>query len=303
MANDLIIGAASNYTWEHLKYWVTSIRKTGYQGDVVLVATNIKRETLEKLAEYNVDFFLYGKKDENGDYVSETGSAPHVERFFYIWNFLKTTKKRYDFVIATDTRDVIFQTNPTEWYDDCLLSGNRRQQLIVASEGIRFSDEPWNNRNIYETFGPFFHQQMADNLVYNVGVIAGEHKYICDLMLLIFQMSINRPIPIVDQAVFNFLIQTEPYKSCTSFTNNDDAWAAQLGVTYEAVAAGAGDIGLSIANDPSKMILYQAMYQDIQPKLTEDGLVVNHNGTPFVIVHQYDRTAAWTNKIIGRLES
>lgn len=300
MAKDLIIGAASNYTWDQLKYWVNSIKKSGFTGDVVLVGTNLKRETLEKLAENDINLFLYGKKNENGDYEAPNNGAPHVERFFYIWHYLMNCKEEYNFVIATDTRDVIFQQDPSEWINNFIFTSLK--SLFASSEGIKFKDEPWNNNNMLEAFGPFFQNQMKDNLVYNVGVIAGEYDIVRDLMLMIFQMSINRPIPIVDQAVYNFMLQQEPYKTFTNYMTNDDAWAAQLGVTLDAVQSGAGDIGLNFGNDPSKQILYQTMYQDKQPALTDDGVVVNHDGKPFVIVHQYDRTHSWKEKITTRYE-
>lgn len=300
MVKDLIIGAASNYTWDQLKHWVNSIKRSGFTGDIVVVGTNLKNDTLEKLAENGVNLYLYGNKDEEGNYTSNTNFAPHVERFFYIWNFLNTTEEDYQFVIATDTRDVIFQTNPTTWFEECMFGGYKA--LVASSEGIKYKDEPWNNRNFLECFGPFFHNQHKDFLVYNVGVLAGEKNELKDLLLMIFQMSINRPIPVVDQAVYNFLIQQEPYKTITKYVDNSDAWAAQLGVTEDAIKSGSGDIGASIGNDISKSILYQASYQDTQPTLTDEGIVVNHNGLPFVIVHQYDRTHSWKDKIMKRYE-
>jgi hypothetical protein len=48
MEKDLIIGGASNYTWDQLKYWVNSIRKSGFKGDVAIVGSNMKKETIEK---------------------------------------------------------------------------------------------------------------------------------------------------------------------------------------------------------------------------------------------------------------
>ena len=51
MAKDLIIGGASNYNWDQLKYWVNSIKQTGFKGDIVLVATNMSGETVNKLVE------------------------------------------------------------------------------------------------------------------------------------------------------------------------------------------------------------------------------------------------------------
>ena len=59
---------------------------------------------------------------------------------------------------------------------------------------------------------------------------------------------------------------------------------------------------MMVANDPTKMILYQTKYFDEQPTINDDGLVCNSKGQPFVIVHQYDRTTAWTDKITARYE-
>ena len=300
MYKDLIIGGASNYTWDDLKYWVNSIKLSGFQGDIVLVATNISKDTIDKLTSEGVILELYGKQQEDGSIKANNIGAPHVERFFYIWNFLNKAKDKYQFVVATDTRDVIFQSNPTVWFDECMFGGYRA--LIASSEGMKYEDEPWNNQNLLECFGPFFHNLYKDSMIYNVGVLAGEAYAIRDLMLMIFQLSINRPIPIVDQVVYNFILNQEPYKTFTMYASNSDAWAAQLGTTLEAVKSGKGDLGMSIASDPSKMILYQTKYLDNQPNLRKDGLVVNHNDQPFVIVHQYDRTNSWKEKILARYE-
>lgn len=299
MGKDLIIGGASNYGWNELKYWVNSIQRSGFTGDIVLVATNITKETIDKLVEKGVKLSIYGKQDENGNFTAHSNGAPHVERFFYIWNFLREMGDEYDYVITTDTRDVIFQYNPTEWIDENVSGGY--DGLIASSEGLKYEDEPWGNNNLREAFGPFFHNIYKGALIHNVGTIAGEMAYVRDLMFMIFQMSINRPIPIVDQAVYNVLLQQKPLREYVKFTTNEDAWAIQLGTTVEAVKAGFGDIGMSVAQNPSNMILYQSKYQDEQPTLSEDGLVVNQNGHKFVIVHQYDRTS-WKQKIMEKYD-
>ena len=59
MEKDLIIGAASNYTWNELKYWVNSIRASKFEGDVVIVGTNMTRETIDKLTSEGVVLQLY----------------------------------------------------------------------------------------------------------------------------------------------------------------------------------------------------------------------------------------------------
>jgi hypothetical protein len=285
LAKDIIIGGASNYSWEHLKYWVNSIAKSGFTGDVILIATNITKETIDKLSERGVKVSLYGKRQEDGSFKADSKGAPHVERFFYIWNTLnQLNKNEYRYVITTDTRDVVFGKNPSDW----LRANLKHKMLVCSSEGLKYEDEPWGNQNLLETFGPFFHNILKGNLIYNVGTIAGEFDYVKDLLLMIFQMSINRPIPIVDQAVFNFLIQQEPYKDVIHKATNKDRWAVQLGTSLAAVKSGHGDIGKICQQNPTELISYQMKYTDDQPD------VDNLN---FTIIHQYDRVNGLKDKI------
>ena len=300
MAKDLIIGGASNYTWDDLKYWVNSIKLSGFAGDVVLVATNMKKETIDRLTSEGIILELYGQMQEDGSIKAHSNGAPHVERFFYIWNYLKNNVSKYEFVISTDTRDVIFQDNPSAWLDEHFTLGY--EELIASSEGMIYKDEPWNNQNLIEAFGPYFHNHYKSMMICNVGVLAGFAEQMRDLFFMIFQMSINRPIPVVDQVVFNILLNQEPYRQTTKIVCNQDAWAAQLGATLEAVKSGAGDIGIMIKSDPSLMGKYLENYKDKQPTITEDGIVVNADGRKFTIVHQYDRTHAWKDQIMKRYE-
>lgn len=288
MAKDLIIGGASNYTWDQLKYWVNSIRKSGFTGDVVLVGTNLTKETIDKLTQEGVILSLHGKENERGDIVAhQQGGAPHVERFFYMWNYLMTTSEQYVHVITTDTRDVVFQSNPSDWLYDNL----ENYLMVCSSEGMKYKNEPWGNKNLLETFGPYFHNALKERTIYNVGTIAGDFAFVRDLLLSIFQMSINRPIPIVDQAVFNFLLNLHQYGIDTLCTDNVRDWAIQLGTTLEAVKAGKGDLGANSSLDD-----YQSKYDDVQP-IFEDGIVKTPDGNPYTIVHQYDRVPFLKEKI------
>jgi hypothetical protein len=286
---DLIIGCASNYSWDHLKYWVNSIKKSGFSGDVVIVGTNMKADTISKLSQEGVLLSLYGTKNSNGDIEAPKNNAPHVERFFYIWNYLSNTKEKYQNVITTDTRDVIFQKNPSEWLEDNLIS----HFLVSSSEGIRFKNEPWNNQNLHDTFGPYFHNLHKENMIYNVGTIAGDFQYVKSLMFMIFQMSINRPIPIVDQAVYNVIVNTIPWSHDTLDTSNEDAWVAQLGATQFAVESGKGDLGMMYQNS---IDTYKELYEDQQPVI-ENGIIKNSEGNIFTIVHQYDRVPSLKEQI------
>ena len=282
MKKDLIIGGASNYDWDQLKYWVNSIKKSGFTGEIAIVGTNLKKATIDKLKEEGVTLSLYGRLNADGDIVAPNNNAPHVERFFYIWNFLNSLdNKDYENVITTDTRDVVFQTNPSDWLEENMMG----PLLVASSEGMRYKNEPWGNQNLLDTFGPYFHSILKEKTIHNVGVLAGEIETLKGLLSFIFHLSVNRPIPIVDQAVFNFIINQPPFCYDTFFTNNSDAWAIQLGTTIGAVESGKGDLGQMFMSDPSK---YQEIYEDNQPVI-EDGVVKTSEDKTYCIVHQYDR--------------
>ena len=289
MAKDLIIGGASNYNWNQLRYWVNSIKKTGFKGDIVLVATNMSADTVKKLVEEDVKVYAYGNRTEDGGIAkTDNNIPPHVERFIFIWDFLRKNKDTYRFVTVTDTRDVIFQKDPTEYLEKNLMCG--AASMVCASEGLAYKDEPWGSKNLLDTFGPLVYDELKDNEIYNVGTIAGFADEVRDLLIQIFFQSVNRPIPIVDQAVFNFIISMAAYELEIIRTSNESGWAVQLGTTLEAIKAGAGDIGQIVRQDPSKLDEYIKVYKDTQPTIKDD-LVVNEYA-PFTIVHQWDRVPA-----------
>jgi hypothetical protein len=295
---DLIIGGCSNYEWFHLRNWVKSIKASGFDGDIVLVGTNLKKETIEKLDSEGVKMMIYGTKNDQGGFdAPQNGIEPHVERFFYIWNYLASVEEEYRYVIATDTRDVIFQKNPVDWLDDKIRG---LYSLVAQSEGLKYQDEPWGSNNFLQTFGPYFHYVYKDRLIYNVGVLAGHADTMRDLMMMIFQMAVNRPIRICDQAVFNFIINLEPYATEIMKCDHADGFATNLGTTKVAVMAGSGDIGALAKEDPVVFEKYMKDYKDTQPVLKENGDVVNKDGTPFAIVHQYDRIESLKNIIDER---
>ena len=285
MNKDLIIGGASNYVWDDLKYWVNSIKKSGFSGDIVLVATNTTKETIDKLRSEGVKVELYGRQDQNGNVVANVTTAPHVERFFHIWNYLRINSDKYNFVITTDTRDVVFQSNPIDYLRKTFE--NRDVGLIAAGEGLRYKDESWNHNNFLSSFDPVVYDKIQYNEIFNVGVIAGTQALVQDLLLLLYQLSINRRINIVDQAVYNFIIQLQFCSQNVTLLSNDSGWTTNLATTIHAIRSGSGDIGQR--NDPTSIILYGTKYMVNQPDII-DGVVYTHStGLPSVIVHQYDR--------------
>ena len=267
-SKSLIIGAFTNYNYNQLKPWVESIDDCGFTGDKAMVVGNASQETIGELIKR--DFIIIKMHDIK---------APiHVARFLSIYDFLKNNWQNYNHVVTTDVKDVIFQTNPITWLELNL----KGKKLVAGSEGMKYKDEPWGNENLMLAYGPYVHDQFKENEIYNVGTIGGTSEYVKDMMFNILFNAINRPIAICDQAVYNVLIQTQPFKGVTYFAKQLDGWACQAGTTV----------------DPSKIESFRPHLLEPEPKF-EDGIFKTSLGRPFAIVHQYDRVPEW-KKFIGQ---
>ena len=265
-SKSLIIGAFTNYNYNQLKPWVESIDECGFTGDKAMVVGNASQETIDELVKRN--FIIIP--------MSDIKAPIHVARFLSIYDFLKNTWQNYSHVVTTDVKDVYFQTNPIVWLELNL----KNKKLVAGSEGLRYKDEPWGNQNLMQTYGPYVHDSFKNNEIYNVGTIGGVSEYVKDMVFNILFNAINRPIPICDQAVYNVLIQTQPFKGVTYFAKQLDGWACQAGTTV----------------DPSKIESFRPHLLEPEPKF-EDGIVKTSLGRTFAIVHQYDRVPQWKEHI------
>jgi hypothetical protein len=252
-SKNLIIGGATNYGINQLKPWVISAKEVaGIDNDVVLVVGNATEETIE---------WLKGQYVKVVPMMQVEGIPIHVLRFLSIYDYLHKNWQEYDYVITTDVKDVYFQCDP---FED--LIGHK---LVIASEGLRYKDESWGNENLYQAYGPYVYDKFKNNEIFNVGTFGGTSEYVKDMVFNIFTNAINRPIPICDQAVFNVLINTQPFKDIVFPTAG---WACELGTVM----------------DPSKIEGFRPNLLFSEPTVKEN-VVLDIDGNPFPIVHQYDR--------------
>lgn len=262
---DLVIGVFSNYTYDFVKPWIKSIKETGFKGDVVLYAIDTTNETNTKIASDGV-IVLTAKSNKDDARI-------HMQRFLYIYDYLKEHSSEYRYVVSTDVRDVIFQLNPSDFFDNNELSS----RIITSGEAIRIKDEAWNRNNIITNFGNYFYDEVKDLEVQNVGILAGSASYMKDLCFALYQMSLNRPDWVADQAAYNMLVHHEPWKSISTNCSLQDCWATNAHVTnYE--------------KDKEK---FAPFLMDAPPVLENGQVVHGKSKRPFFIVHQYDRVKDW----------
>ncbi len=263
MEKNLIIGGFTNYGINELKPWVLSAKEVAGDNDVVLLAGNTTEETVKWLENQGVIVLP----------MAQSKNVPiHVLRFIAIYEYLRHNWAKYRFVVTTDVKDVYFQFDPFDYLEKSMFPGSTTK-LIIASEGLKYKDEPWGDDNLKQAYGQYIYDQFKNNTIYNVGTFGGISEYVKDMVFNIFTNAVNRPIPICDQAVFNVLVNTQPFKDICYAT---DDWACEAGTVA----------------DPSKIEQFRPNLLCYEP-IFDNGIVKTFNQYIFPIVHQYDRVPTW----------
>jgi hypothetical protein len=190
----------------------------------------------------------------------------HNVRLFHIWQYLKECQILYRYVINTDSRDIIFQINPSDW-----LTKNCNKPILVPSEGITYESEPWNKDNLIKNFGIYLYEYFLKyEEACNVGTFACDAKLMPDFCLIMYLMSVG--VGHCDQPSFNILTRGILKDNC-QVVNFKDSWALQIGTKINQ---------LSNISEIKDGIIY-----------------CRNNNEPYCIIHQYDRVEE-LNKMINK---
>ena len=243
----------------------SAAKEVAGDNDVVLVTGNTTEETIKWLKNQGVIIVPMAQVQ---------GVPIHVLRFISIYEFLRTNWAKYRFVVTTDVKDVYFQDDPFKMIEERC---SKYYKLLIASEELKYKDEPWGDDNLKQAYGPYVYEQFKNNTIYHVGTFGGSSQYVKDMVFNIFTNAINRPISICDQAVFNVLLGTQPFKGVTYTSNN---WACEAGTVA----------------DPSKIAQFRPNLLCYEP-VFENGIVYTNDRYVFPIVHQYDRVPEWKKNV------
>ncbi len=257
MKTDVIIGAITKYPPKDIQPWVESIEQSGFKGDKVMIIYQVPQDTIQYLESNNFIIYDCGNLD----------ILVHTKRFLDIYEFLSFKNFNYSRVIFTDVRDVVFQSNPSEWLDAKL-----RKKILVGSESILCKDMKWA-QGVYSSNYPLEWPRIEKEISYCCGVIAGEVPSVKDFLLAIYRWSLNgvfHPITTTDQAAMNVLMNMDFYKKEIQKVTHKDGWVTHLGVSLD---------------KPGQFGPY---LMDTVPEIVNNK-VVNDEGVPFTIVHQWDR--------------
>lgn len=243
---DLVISAIANYLPEKIKIYVESLNDSGFEGDKIMICYNLPQETIEYLTSKGWE--CYG---------AELQGHPHMKRLIDMWWFLQNDERKWNRIITTDVRDIVWQTNPSNW-----LSDNLNSEIIVASECIKNEDEPWAHKNIHEGYGPIFWDLIKENVVANVGVIAGKYQSVKDLLQLVWLVSqAGDTRHFTDQSALNLIINN-------SLLSNKIELNSDFALQVDTL---------------TKDTRFEKKTYSIENEIVMNGEI------PYVLVHQYDR--------------
>lgn len=276
---DLVIGAIDKYNFSQIRPWVNSLDRSGFTGIKAIVAYNVDGQTLNELAKRGYSILAFQKDDKTGNVTYPNKDfAVVTDRFLHYYLMLDNPANRQGirYVVATDVRDVIFQSNPSDYLDRSYRSCT---DLVVSSEGLSYSVEPWGANNLLQSFGPIMYERHKENIIINCGVLAGKFDVFMGLCKSIYLLASGTVQHVPggggpDQAALNLLLSTPVYDHITEIADHSTPWAAQIGTTL----------------DPTKSAAYNPHMKGPLPVFNRStGLVETCSGTPFSIVHQWDR--------------
>lgn len=267
---NLVIGSGYNLNWNQIAVWAKSLRASGYKDDAILVYFGHNSPLFQLLYDYDISVALF--PDLN------LAHNVCVDRFAAYHALLASAPNKYDWVLATDVTDVVFQKDPMlhlaeveQWQNGVVF--------YASSENLTYEHEPWGQNNLILSFGGETYSHMMGRTIYNAGVIAAKHSRMTDISNLIWNMCVGRPQHVFggggpDQAAYNVLLNATTFHTYSAYATHDNGWVCQCGTTL----------------DPNKPYYKDHM---IDPVPSFDGTnVVTSTGEPYHIVHQYNRVPA-----------
>ena len=245
---NLILGTAAGYHFGDVRPFLRSLDESGFTGRVVLFVSETTRDT-ERMAACGAVLLPLSPP-------AELAHLPcNAQRHFRCLDHLESRAERFDRILLTDVRDVIFQSDPfaLPWADGlhCVLE-DRRMTLGRC---------PHNSHWIRRHLGGDVLARLADRPISCSGTVLGDHdsvvRYLRALTARMLPFAGGERMAGFDQGVHNLLVHELP--PCRVTVHDNAGPVLTLGYTKG------------------------------EPELDAEGFVLNEAGQRPTLVHQYDR--------------
>lgn len=208
--------------------------------------------------------------NDRGFFVNDVDAGENYylfrDRHQHFYNYLCNHGHKYDCVLITDSRDVVFQLDPFEWVNDFKQKKDQLDHFVVlVSEGFERQSSGFGCIEHFEFQRdvPMPHLKNDNHkLVCNAGVTIGSTQAMKSYELLMFMTVMKTIGRCTDQAALNYLLHiVENDRSFQISAPQDDT----LCLTGEGVKMGS-----------------------IEP-IIFNGALYNPRNQPYYMIHQWDR--------------
>lgn len=171
-----------------LEIYFESLKKIN-NAEKLVVTNNISKDNL-KILEKKYDKIIFKE-------------APFYYSYYMYFDILVEHAQEFDYVLYIDTRDVIIQKNPFDYF-----ASKPNKDLFLVCEGMKAIENDCNLywHNLLSSTQIFPNKEGENNLVINGGTIGGKVPDYMNMLLLAMTNS-NRKSPgvITDQSIYTSL--------------------------------------------------------------------------------------------------
>jgi hypothetical protein len=197
----LILGLG-NLALSQLEAFLASLQKIGFCGEVGLLIYNMSAADMKAVGAYGVTFIDMNRS------LRPTQNAMN-SRFLASLEFLSSHHDTYQRVLLTDTRDVVFQSDPFALIGEA--------DVVFASEHAPIRECPVNRAWINHAYGPGVLENIQANDIScagtTIGTTAGILRY---LAAMVCEMTNSTMLDFnVDQAIHNYIVHMRPFKGAS----------------------------------------------------------------------------------------
>lgn len=274
--DDVVVAVVQGLDWPVLQSYANSLVRSGFPGTKLLLAADITplaRMHLNRLGFKIVDIPVV----DRAKFITHS-------RFAAVIDFFEQHRDEFRYAVWADTRDLVFQENPSPWLEQNLAPA----RLIGASECWLIKNQPMNDKWIRETCTPTDYKWLREEVACCGGTLAGDVDAVYDALCAVYKIVSASPTA-NDQAALNYVMRVSPLKEITRIPAMSEGFAATVGAfntgTFKSYSAG--------------------------PQLTDDAPIFDISAatvydpkqcSPFVIFHQYDRDDRWKLPIARKFQ-
>jgi len=246
-----IITLCTGYPYHVYERFTGSLYDTGFTGRVYFIITESDVPKIQELR----------KQWPNVQMIIDTEErTTHLQshRYKVIAKHIDTIDL-FDYILICDSRDVLFQRNPEDFFPFPFLT-----DMYVFEEDLAIQDEPYNKKWITD-LGTLVQRDLLHELGLKPILCSGTTicskqsvKTYVEAMCSVLSDSRIPKTYIMDQGAHNYLVYCGFFNTYNiQYLSNNDNFVNTIGVGYK--------------------------------KVNDDKLIVNHKNEVSYIVHQYDR--------------